>query len=216
MNAARDSGGRSSEFIFSDGKAGSSEATPASSVRCRELREVENLYFLTASLVRGKNSAQPLMPANRKLPGPKISLPTFLGIYFDPLRTLTRAVRQYGDVVHLKTFGRHNFLLNHPDYIRAVLLDQDHQLRRSVHPPLKKFLGRGLLSSEGRFHQRQRRMIQPAFHKDRIAAFGETMTRETERLSDRRRDGATVDLRDEMLHLTMGIVGKTLFNVDVH
>jgi cytochrome P450 len=87
-------------------------------------------------------------------------------------------------------------------------------MRRSVHPPLKRFLGNGLLSSEYKFHQRQRRLLRPAFHKDRIAGFGEIMIRESARCSDRWKNGATVNMSEEMIHLTMGIVGKTLFNVD--
>jgi cytochrome P450 len=146
-------------------------------------------------------------------PGPKFPWLAYARVYLDPLRTLTRAVRRYGDVVHFRVGRRHHFLFNHPDTIRAVLLDTE-GLRRSVQPPLKHFLGKGLLSSEGKFHQSQRRMIQPAFHKERIAAFGEIMTRESARLRDRWQHGATVDMREEMLRLTMAIVGKTLFNVD--
>lgn len=155
------------------------------------------------------------MPATRKPPGPRFPWIAFLGVYLNPLPTLARAVRKYGDIVCLRVAGRDHFLLNHPDHVRAILLDQDY-MRRSVHPPLKKFLGKGLLSSEGRFHQRQRKLLQPAFHKDRIAAFGETMMQESQRLSDTWKDGATVDLRHEMLHLTMGIIGRYLFNADLN
>ncbi len=153
------------------------------------------------------------MMATKNPPGPKLPWFTFLAMYRDPLRSLKRAVDRYGDVVHLGLAGRHYFLLNHPDYIRAILLDQD-GMRRSVHPPLKRFLGNGLLSSQYGFHQRQRRLIQPAFHKERIAAFGEVMISESARCSDRWRNGATVDMSEEMIRLTMRIVGKTLFNVD--
>jgi cytochrome P450 len=155
------------------------------------------------------------MLPGKKPPGPRFPWFLFLGVYFNPLPTLTGAVRKYGDIVHIRTAGRDHFLLNHPDHVRAILLDQDY-MRRSVHPPLKKFLGKGLLSSEGRFHQNQRRLLQPAFHKDRIAAFGDIMVQESSRLSEAWQDGATVDLRDEMLHLTMGIIGKYLFNADLN
>jgi len=153
------------------------------------------------------------MPANRQPPGPKHPWITFAAVYRNPLRSLAQAVRDYGDIVHLRLGSRHHFLLNHPDYIRAILLDQD-GMRRSIHPPLKRFMGKGLLSSQGSFHQRQRRLVQPGFHKQRIAALGEAMTRESVRCSDRWRNGATVDMSGEMMHLTMNIVGKTLFNVD--
>src|SRR5450432_3393969 len=114
------------------------------------------------------------MVASKNPPGPRFPWITFAAVFCDPLGTLKRMVRDYGDVVHLELHGRHHFLLNHPDFIRAILLDQD-GMRRSIQPPLKRLLGKGLLSSEYKFHQRQRRLIQPAFHKERIAALGEAI-----------------------------------------
>jgi len=154
------------------------------------------------------------MPATRKLPGPRISCLAYAALYRDPLGYLADAARKYGDIVHLAIARRHDFLLNHPDYIRAILLDQD-SLRRSVHRPLQRILGKGLLTSRGKIHKRQRMLLQPVFQKHRIAALGEVMTREIARWSDRWRVGAPVEMADEMTRLAISISGKTLFNVDL-
>ncbi len=79
----------------------------------------------------------------------------------------------------------------------------------------KRLLGEGLLTSEDPVHLRQRRMMQPAFHRDRIAGYADVMTAHAERTSARWRDGETRDLAREMSRLTLGIVGKTLFDSDV-
>ena len=154
------------------------------------------------------------MLATAKPPGPKISWLAYAEIYRDPLRYLTRAARRYGDIVHLAIAHRHDFLLNHPDYVRAILLDQD-GMRRSVHRPLQRILGRGLLTSRGNIHKRQRALLQPVFQKHCMVALGEMMTKEIARWSDRWSEGATVEMTNEMTRLSISIAGKTLFNVDL-
>jgi Cytochrome P450 len=154
------------------------------------------------------------MLATTKPPGPKISWLAYAALYRDPLGYLAGAARKYGDIVHLAIAHRHDFLLNHPDYVRAILLDQD-GMRRSVHRPLQRILGRGLLTSRGKIHKRQRSLLQAVFQKQRIAALGEIMSREIVRWSDLWRDGSTVEMADEMTRLAISISGKTLFNVDL-
>jgi cytochrome P450 len=79
----------------------------------------------------------------------------------------------------------------------------------------KRLLGEGLLTSEPPLHRRQRRLAQPAFHKQRIAAYASLMVDYTLRLqSERWRDGETLDIAQEMMHLTLAIVGKTLFDTE--
>ncbi len=150
----------------------------------------------------------------KKAPGPKIPLLAYAALYRDPLRYLSRAARKYGDIMQVEIGRRHDFLLNHPDYIRAILLDQE-GMRRSVHRPVQRILGRGLLTSRGAPHRKQRALLQPIFQKHRIAALGEVMVQQTARWSDQWRDGQTIDMQAEMHHLSMAITGKTLFDVDV-
>jgi len=79
----------------------------------------------------------------------------------------------------------------------------------------KRFLGEGLLTSEGEHHRRQRRLAQPAFHRQRIVGYGAIMTDYAARARERWQNGATVDIAEEMNRLTLAIVGKTLFDADV-
>ncbi|HZG50991.1 MAG TPA: cytochrome P450, partial [Pyrinomonadaceae bacterium] len=79
----------------------------------------------------------------------------------------------------------------------------------------KRLLGEGLLTSEGEYHRRQRRLAQPAFHRKRIDSYGALMVEYAARDSDRWQDGETRDIAHEMMRLTLAIVGKTLFDADV-
>src|SRR5207302_6887374 len=73
----------------------------------------------------------------------------------------------------------------------------------------------GLLTSEGAHHLRQRRLMQPAFHRDRIAGYGDVMVGYADRMRKAWTDGATLDIAQEMNRLTLSVVGKTLFDADV-
>jgi cytochrome P450 len=141
---------------------------------------------------------------------------TFLAFRRDPLNFLLNAAREHGDIVYFKMGPQHVYFLNHPDLIKDVLVT-NHQnfikgraLQRS-----KRLLGEGLLTSEHEFHRRQRRLAQPAFHRQRIATYGRIMTDYAEQTSGRWHDGETLDMSQEMMRLTLSIVGKTLFDADV-
>ena len=125
----------------------------------------------------------------------------------------------YGDVSHLELQGRHFYLLNHPDLIQDVLVTNDRLFVKSrALQVARRLLGEGLLTSEGDFHLRQRRLVQPAFHRQRMAAYGEVMAAYAARSSERwsaQGSGLTVDMSEEMMRLTLAIVGKTLFDADV-
>ncbi len=154
------------------------------------------------------------MRAPTKAPGPRLALPAYASLYRDPLGYLVRAAGKYGDITLLQIDKRNDYLLNHPDYIRAILLDQE-GTRRSVHRPLQRILGQGLLTSRDKIHRKQRALLQPVFHRQLIASLGKVMAHEIERWSDRWQDGAMIEMADEMTRLTMSIAGKTLFNVDL-
>ena len=151
-------------------------------------------------------------------PGPPRSiLPTF--IYRpgrSPLAFFSNLQRKYGNVVHLETGGEHVFLVNEPPLIRDVLVtDQRYFMKGRGLERAKRLLGEGLLTSEGAVHLRQRRLMQPAFHKERIASYAAVMTDYAERVQSGWRDGSVVDVAQEMMRLTLGVVGKTLFDQDV-
>ena len=106
--------------------------------------------------------------------------------------------------------------MNRPDDIRDVLVTHSKKFKKSRGLQMaKRVLGEGLLTSEGDFHLRQRRLSQPAFHRQRIASYGEVMAQYTQRHSAQWRDGAMLNVHAEMMSLTLAIVAKTLFDADV-
>jgi cytochrome P450 len=134
----------------------------------------------------------------------------------DPPSLLSGLAREHGDIVHFKLGPQDIYLLNHPDYIRDVLVTHNRNFVKSRGLEMaKKFLGESLLTSEGEFHRRQRRLAQPAFHRQRINAYANVMTEHAVRTRERWRDGETIDMWQEMMRLTLAIVGKTLFDADV-
>jgi cytochrome P450 len=158
--------------------------------------------------------------ANLKFPpGPSIGLKRWsLGPLNsgDPLGYFTGIVREYGDVVGLRVFNFRILLINHPDDIEDVLVNHPRKfIKGRVLQANKRVFGKGLLTSEGDFWLRQRRLAQPAFHRARIAGYGSTMVEYTERLLDEWQDGEERDIHKEMMRLTLQIVGKTLFDADV-
>jgi cytochrome P450 len=96
-----------------------------------------------------------------------------------------------------------------------LVRDAAHHHRNLVMQRSKAVLGEGLLTSEEPLHMRQRRLAQPAFHRQRIAAYGEVIGGLTVRMTSTWKQGSTFDVRDEMLLLALRIVGKTLFDTEV-
>ncbi|HMF93757.1 MAG TPA: cytochrome P450, partial [Vicinamibacterales bacterium] len=128
----------------------------------------------------------------------------------------TSLARQYGDVVQYRMAGERVFLITDPQYIKDILVTHNRNFTKSRGlERTKRILGNGLLTSEGAVHLRQRRLMQPAFHRDRIAGYGRTMVEHADRMRGGWRDGTALDIAREMNRLTLSIVGKTLFDADV-
>ncbi len=129
---------------------------------------------------------------------------------------MTNSARAYGDMVHFKMFRHDFYQLNHPELIDDFLLkDAAKHHRGIVMQRAKVVLGEGLLTSEEPFHMRQRRLAQPAFLRQRIAAYGEVIGDNAAAISRNWRSGEVLDLHEEMLELALRIVGKCLFDLDV-
>jgi cytochrome P450 len=158
------------------------------------------------------------MSTQTSAPGPRSFIPGLQLLAFsrDPLEFLTRVARRYGDVARFTNGAQDYFVLNHPDYIRDVLVthNADFMKGRGLQRA-KRLLGEGLLTSEPPLHRRQRRLAQPAFHKQRIASYGSMMVDYALGMErERWRDGQALDMAQEMMRLTLAIVGKTLFDTE--
>jgi cytochrome P450 len=159
--------------------------------------------------IKARAAAQP--------PGPKMTFPmrNLFALARSPLKYITRSAK-YGDVVHMTTGLQETYLINHPDMIRGVLVTNHRKFRKSpVLQRMRVILGHGLLTSDGELHLRQRRLIQPAFHRERVNGYGQLMTRYTQNISQTWEAGETRDIHNDMMRLTMVIVGHALFGADV-
>ncbi|HEX2187894.1 MAG TPA: cytochrome P450 [Longimicrobiaceae bacterium] len=151
-------------------------------------------------------------------PGPRTRLPggDLLAFRRDPLGTLERLAREHGDVAAMRFGPRRVTLLGDPDLVREVLVARHREFIKSYAlQRARVLLGEGLLTSEEPLHLRQRRLSQPAFHRERIAGYAADMVAYAARMAGEWRDGAEVDAAREMNRLTLAIAGKTLFGAEV-
>jgi cytochrome P450 len=137
-----------------------------------------------------------------------------------PLHYYPEMARQHGDVVRFQVGTYVWHMLRHPDHIKHVL--QDHQKnypRSRFFNFMKPVVGLGLVTSEGDVWLGQRRLIQPAFQKQRVAAFAAMMTTAAESMVKRWQTAAAtgepLDIVAEMMRLTLEIVGRALFTTDI-
>jgi len=151
-------------------------------------------------------------------PGPRRVLP-LAGLFAyrrGPLPFFQNLAERYGDISYFRLGPQQAFFFNHPDYIKDILVTNHQNFMKGLAlQRAKRLLGEGLLTSEGEFQRRQRRLAQPAFHRNRVASYADVMTAYAAQASQGWRDGETLDISEEMMRLTLGIVGKTLFDADV-
>jgi len=157
--------------------------------------------------------------SNAVPPGPKGSL--IMGVMRDfnrdTLGFVTRC-RDYGDVVHTRFLWVRAYFLYNPDDIESLLTSNAKSYRKAQSlrsPFFYRLVGNGLVTSEGEFWRRQRRLAQPAFHRQRISSYGDVMVQYAERAIAAWKSGEKRDLARDMTRLTLEIVVKTLFNSDI-
>jgi cytochrome P450 len=158
------------------------------------------------------------MPVVEMPPGPKGApvIGSILELRRNPVDFLMRAAKAYGEIVYFKLGTQEVFLVNDPELIKDVLVTNSKNFIKSRGLQMaKSVLGEGLLTSEGDFHRRQRRLAQPAFHRQRIAGYAEEMVKGGAALRERWHDGETLNIAEEMMRVTLAIVAKTLFDADV-
>ncbi len=160
----------------------------------------------------------PLKTDTSEPPGPP-GLPligNFLTVQRDPLGTMARVHQKFGDVARMR-LGPYNFvLLNDPADIRHVLVKNHGNYHKSpTYELLRPILGNGLVTSEGSFWRRQRKLAQPAFHHKRLIGFAETMTAlSLEMVEQWSAQPRGIDAHQAMMNLTLRIVGHTLMSTE--
>lgn len=151
-------------------------------------------------------------------PGPK-GLPK-IGSLLDCGRDLLgffRHCASYGDLSHFNVFSYDFYLLNHPEIVKQVLVQTNSRSfsKKQEKDVMRVFFGNGLLTSNGSYWLRQRRLMQPAFHRKLMADYGQIMISATEELLNRCRPGQERDLNEDMMNLTLEISARAFFSTEL-
>lgn len=139
----------------------------------------------------------------------------------DPLGFNLRITRQYGDILRTRIAFWPTYQVNHPDHVRHLLQGnhRNYSKRTFGFSVTRWLLGEGLATSEGSFWLRQRRLMQPAFHRERVAALGDLMTRTAQEILEgwwwHAERGQPLDVQLEMTRLTLRVATRALFSLDV-
>lgn len=139
----------------------------------------------------------------------------FLRFGRNRLQFVAGMARRGIDVTTLRIGSKRIYVINHPDLIRDVLVTHEASFTKGAGlQATKPIFGEGLLTSEGELHRNQRRLVQPAFQHERIANFAATMVQSAEALRQQWIDGQQVAMDQEMMQLSLRILGHTLFGTD--
>ncbi len=153
-------------------------------------------------------------------PGLRRNLPFYLFSRFfranNPILLFEYLIQQYGAVSHYKLGPSHIVFLNDPDMIREVLITKAPLfIKERTQRRMKILLGEGLITSEGEQHMRNRRIAAPAFHRQRIAAYGDMMAARAATMREEWQPGVEIDIVSEMMRLALQVVARTIFDTDV-
>lgn len=134
----------------------------------------------------------------------------------NPIFLFQHLAEKYGDIAHYKIGWHHIVFLNHPGYIREVLVVQNENfIKERTVQRTRMLLGEGMITSEDAEHRAQRQVAQPAFHRQRIQEYATAMVDEAARARESWKDGEQRDVAIDMMHLTLNIVARTLFAADL-
>jgi cytochrome P450 len=153
-------------------------------------------------------------------PGLRRNLPFYIFSRFfrasNPILLFEYLQAEYGSISHYRLAHNHIVFLNDPEYIREILINQAPLfIKERTQRRMKILLGEGLITSEGETHMRQRRIAAPAFHRQRIAAYGEMMSARAATMRDEWQPGTEIDIVGEMMRLALQVVARTIFDTDV-
>lgn len=162
-----------------------------------------------------ENPAHPLLPTPPAVPLWACAIGSLVW-WIDRIGDQRRMRDRFGDVTLVRFGPMRLYFICHPDTIQECLVTRHKDFHKSsLYYYLQLVLGQGLVTSEEDFHLRQRRMIQPAFHRDRVRDYGNAMVEHALLARDSYREGEVMDLNRDMMRLTLNIVGRALFGADV-
>ena len=153
-------------------------------------------------------------------PGLKMNLPLYLSRRFfrvgNPILLFEHLTKTYGKMAHYRVGPSDIVLVNEPEFIREILVVQAQNfIKERTQKRMKILLGEGLITSDGETHRRQRRIAAPAFHRQRIQAYGSIIVERAAALREAWREGEEIDVSAEMMRLSLEVVARTLFAQEV-
>jgi cytochrome P450 len=151
-------------------------------------------------------------------PGPSSIIPGKIIRQFarDPISTLTKIADEYGDISHFKLGRQHVYLINNPDYIERILIYDHSNFKKGQRlQTAKRVVGEGLVTSEGEFHKKQRKLIQPLFLPKKISSYGAIMTDRALGMIQQWKDGSIVNIHAELMKVTLSIICKSVMNYEM-
>ncbi|MBX3086601.1 MAG: cytochrome P450 [Anaerolineae bacterium] len=164
-------------------------------------------------------TSKPVLAPGPRIPGAMVKLVQLspFAIRQDQLKLNYDMMKQYGSVVCMHVGSILIYFITEPDLIHEMLVQRPEDFRKAqlLRDSAGWMMGNGLLTSDGEFWKRQRKLAQPAFHHKRIEAYGTTMVEYTAQMLETWKSKPSIDLFNEMMALTLRIVNKTLFNVDL-
>jgi cytochrome P450 len=193
--------------------------------RRRSRRRILRGMTIAAETSRVEGGTQPARSAERFPNGPPArrkgllhAVRYYLNFALDPIAFVGSRFQQFGDLYYVPNeAGPGLYVVRHPDHMRDVLVTHASSWTKthSAFAQLSRFLGAGLLTTDGETWKRQRRMVQPAFAANRLSGYGAIMTEEAARTRDALRPGEVRDMSREMMDLTLRVVCRTLFGHEV-
>lgn len=134
----------------------------------------------------------------------------------NPLDLFSRLAEDYGDISHYKLGLKHIIFLNHPEYIREVLVVRHSNfVKERTQRRAKLLLGEGMITADGQAQRRQRQVAQPLFHRQRVPAYAQTIVERAASARDQWRDSTDLNIYREMMHFALGTVSRTLFSTEL-
>jgi cytochrome P450 len=173
---------------------------------------------------QGVQARKPLVVREHKgfryPPGLRRNLPFYIFSRFfrasNPILLFEYLQEEYGPISHYRLGPNHIVFVNDPEMIRDILINQAPLfIKERTQRRMKILLGEGLITSDGETHMRQRRIAAPAFHRQRIAAYGDMMSARAATMRNEWQQGVVIDAASEMMRLALQVVARTIFDTDV-